>query len=216
MKIKTNITFISISLLQIALSPITITARIAVLASNLFFENKNLKETRRDILKILQKPNFSKNPDDLQKIRSLTQKIFNSSEQKILLDLIPCLDSYLIQDILNGANIRLCDEGFFYEKWKNLPHAETRSSSHEHKKKEARALENPLYKQFLFWKNEKTGSTHFQLERRPLSWKMKKWPELILHFDDYLTYRKTRKQIGPLGRSIYTEKSPILVCPKLS
>lgn len=105
----------------------------------------------------------------------------------------------LMRHILCGANVRLHDQGHFFETWKQNPHAYRRHSSHNYQGQDCFALDH-----FLFWRDLE-GNTRFQFENSPL----KGFCNTIYHLIDYLCYLRDNLQQGILGSSPHVESSCI-------
>jgi hypothetical protein len=108
--------------------------------------------------------------------------------------------SYL-PEILEGANVCLLDNGTYYEKWSLIKSSYYRTSSHNHKEGEAKAIGH-----MLFWKDQDNNHTRFQLENSPLKGLS---ISSLRHLIDYLRYKRDNEQQGITGISPYLEKEPI-------
>ena len=208
-------TYLFYSTLSVALSPLTLVARLSLWVTD-FFRTKNhehlaLKQHIKHYL--CEKPLFKASLTENSRIILLTERIFQASSpffKPVLLDII-ALNRHLshIAPILEGATVKIeSDAGVFFDKWKALPGAHPRKSSHASDEEGAYSIQDGFLQEFLFWKDAKTHTTKFQLERsrfypffHPVS--------AILHARDYLNYKRLGKQQGPFGESHATDKNPL-------
>jgi len=133
---------------------------------------------------------------------SLERKKDREDFEELLLELFHIKELHIhLKEIFRGANIKIEDNGSFFNKWKSNPQSYSRMSSHDHEKGQGFAFSHSL-----FWL-DKDGHTRFQLENTPLTGISNR----ILHLIDYLHYIKSSEQQGILGSSIYTETNPIII-----
>jgi hypothetical protein len=118
-----------------------------------------------------------------------------------------------VQEVLHGAYVQIEDGGSFYNEWvKEVPHKETRHSSHESSDAQY-SFQGPLFNECLFSKkkvvNEKGEErevTWFQLEKYPMG-----KAYLLPHLITWAIYKATGQNQGPHGASDYTEKNPYVL-----
>lgn len=110
--------------------------------------------------------------------------------------------------ILNGAHVRLNDDGLAYKKWTALCVSKTRRVS-SHPASDAQfSIQGTFTKELLFSVNQDKDNsrqyTWFQLENEP-------WYRPVPHLADYFVYRFTKENQGPYGTSKYTDKQPLIL-----
>ncbi len=211
------------SALQVVWAPLSLLARIYIYA-NSFFHTPEIRSGKKFLQKIISNPELLEDKGVRRKVYEIFKNTLNPTERKIFKSVKILFEDPKIglQLFLQGANFKLEDEGFFYKKWANLEHSKTRKSSHNHVKNTAKSTHNKLFKEFLFYRDKDTGHTHFQMEKYPAHIKIGGLPlaEAILHLNDYFEYKKTGHQIGPFGRSPYTDKHPVVIerarCSKIA
>ncbi len=131
-----------------------------------------------------------------------------------------------------GAHIELHgDDGENYKKWKRVFGAhgkdsmKSRISSHQSEDPQF-AIAGPLLSEALFGtrfvdNDNKSKCTWIQLESRPVT-SPKEWfknrrefvqllIDLFLHLLDFIDYRWNQNNIGPYGKSTFTEKNPLVI-----
>ncbi len=137
-------------------------------------------------------------------------------------------------DIFHGSHVFVenangkGDDGALYRKWKKLPGAEERTSSHQSKEQQYQIKVGPGDAVVLFGTTPE-GNTWFQLERhagRAGNFAEKGVSvvktgignlfhgELSIddaHGKDFHLYQKIRQNIGPMGVSPHSDRNPVLV-----
>ncbi len=175
-------------------------------------------------------------PSETAEIQELLQQFANSENTQSLLetllsienpqmlkekslesDIVLLIDIFsmdpqnpLLQEILKGANVKLLDSGFFYEKWAELQGSYKRLSSHNYIEDMCQGKPGMIINEFLFWK-DLDGNTRFQLEKTPTTGPLFGVPHQILHLMDYLVYKRDDLQQSQFGCSKYTEKNCLQV-----
>ncbi len=175
------------------------------------FENKGVGVHRHHLQTMINHPHLFQDEKEIKQIAKIFEKAL-TVEQRHIFSTIEhlCDDHEKMIELFKGGNIRLEDDGHFFERWKALKNRiKTRKSSHNHRKGEAKATHNKLCGELLFWKDKDTGHTHVQLEKNLVS--LSNPIGSILHLKDYLIYKATGYQVGPFGMSVYSDKNPISV-----
>lgn len=110
--------------------------------------------------------------------------------------------------ILQGAHVCVTDtEGSFYDFFKHLPGVWTRISSHQSDREQFGIPEGRVISTVLV--GTLNNSTWFQLEADP--WDPRhNFRGSFFHVLDYLEYRFTGRNIGPLGTSSSTDRRPLV------
>lgn len=173
------------------------------------------------------------------KIRSLYTKNVTKHEDELINDILGAITNPVdIAHFFLGSHIRFeGDNGFMYEKWVkdfgpqigvngeviNGPR-KNRVSSHNSVNQQY-AISGPVVNEALFGtilldpeKPNGAKCTWIQLENRPVGGfnEFKNAPlkfliDVILHMINYFDYRITKRNIGPHGKSNYTESNPLKI-----
>lgn len=110
--------------------------------------------------------------------------------------------------ILAGANVHLQgDDGFFANKWSQIPGAYERYSSHRYHEGHCHGFSGRVFNELLFWKSTDDDDTRFQVESAPVN----SFISLLFHLYDYLVYRRDNEQQSQFGSSPHTEDHPIMI-----
>lgn len=115
-----------------------------------------------------------------------------------------------LREILKGANVKISDDGYFYDKWSEMPDCYKRISSHDYQEDLCCGKPGNIMNAFLFWKDQ-DGDTRFQIEKTPTAGPFWGIPDTIFHLADYLPYKRDGVQQSQFGQSIYTENYCIQV-----
>jgi hypothetical protein len=146
-------------------------------------------------------------------------KRLTPSEAAIVADLESHgLDVQQLREVLFGAHV-LVDAPELYERWR-FPKSRERLSSH-HKTIDKRqypdlGLRGPLVREKLHGRTQ--AGTWVQLEKTPAAMgNGLRLPTVtdLRHLMDYVVYRVTKRNVGPLGLSGVTEKRPMYLSPDL-
>lgn len=133
-------------------------------------------------------------------------------EAEVIQDILQLFaDKYSFRHVLEGAHVRINDNGFYYAKWESLPSARARISSHPSVEGlDQYGIAGPISHEILFGIIEVEGviMTFFQWENTPWA---EGWKNRLGHTLDAVQYIFTRKNIGPYGTSVHTDKNPILL-----
>lgn len=185
----------------------------------------NGKSASNDYLKDLEKVLKQKTRN---KIRDLYINSLTKHEDELINDILGVMTNPLdIAHFFLGGHIRFeGDNAWLYEKWtKNFQDSrKNRVSSHSSIDQQY-AVSGPIVKEALFGTglidlNKPTGSrcTWIQLESSPVGGfkEFKNAPvtfvvNVILHMINYFDYKITKRNIGPHGKSNYTEKNPLII-----
>jgi hypothetical protein len=173
------------------------------------------------------------------KIRELYKNKVTEHEKKLIDDMLGVMTNPLdIAHFLMGAHIHLeGDNALLYKKWSKdfgprtgvngeaiLGSRKNRVSSH-YSEDQQYAISGPVVNEALFgtrYIDTKSASdakyTWIQLENRPVGGinEFKSAPltfitNIIFHMIDYFDYKITKRNIGPHGKSIYTEANPLRI-----
>jgi hypothetical protein len=123
-----------------------------------------------------------------------------------------------LREVLRGAHV-LVDAPSLYQRWLFPKVSHQRLSSHhpdiDKRKYPDIGMRGPLLREKLHGRTAR--GTWVQLEKTPAAFGKRKLPSWqdVLHLIDYVTYRITRSNIGPWGRSGATEKRPMYLSPDL-
>lgn len=117
----------------------------------------------------------------------------------------------VLEELVKGGHLKFDDGGLFYNEL--VRHfgsdIKKRTSSH-HSCVQQYSISGPVVKEVLFGVSVDTDgnkTTWIQFENHSMDSIL----ELILHLFDYLMHKVTGKNIGPYGRSDFTEKNPLVV-----
>lgn len=114
-----------------------------------------------------------------------------------------------LSEILRGAYVCFADTGHFYKNWSILPKVKVRHLSSHPSSGRQYMLVGPGVGEVLFGKtkikinNQIQKVTFVQLEKYPFTHH--------LHMLDYLKFKASGKNQGPLGNSIYTHHNPLIL-----
>ena len=172
--------------------------------------------TRVDLKMTVLKIN-PENKDILNTVRDLDKGIGTTNpsqdEHIIVQDLLGLLKNQpeLLLQVLKGGHVRLDDNGDLYTKWRGLSAARERVSSHPSLPGSKQyGVMGPWVHEILFGIVQEEGrvKTFFQLENTP-------WApgvgNRMGHTADAIQYFVSRKNVGPDGSSIHTDKAPIRI-----
>lgn len=184
----------------------------------------NPEELEKKLMK-----NFS--PDFINKLKALSAhgldevrlfkrlSVSEEDEKKIISYLEENFDisPEQLKEILMGAHVRLDDGGQTYTDWlQEVENKQSRISSHASDKTQY-GVRGSLIKELLFSSIKEQNSdgntktyTWFQLENHPVS-----FGHIIRHMLDYIKYKITSQNQGPYGSSDATDRSPIILKPKV-
>ncbi len=124
-----------------------------------------------------------------------------------------------LRDVLWGGHV-LVDDPQLYEDWRFDKVSHPRISSHHHDIDKSVypdiGMRGKVVREKLHGRTAQ--GTWVQLEKTPAAFGAKKLPSLddLRHLMDYLTYRFTRKNVGPWGLSRMTERRPMYLSPDLA
>lgn len=141
---------------------------------------------------------------------AISKSGFSKADLDILEDIFLHCSQHL-HEVLKGAHVRLEDGGALYGKWAQLNARERISSHPSVKDSKQYGIEGEFIHECLFGIVEKKSGevmTFFQLENTPWA------PGLgnrAGHTADAIQYLLTKKNIGPYGSSVHTDKNPILI-----
>jgi len=147
------------------------------------------------------------------KVADITQKLQVGSDEAIVIQDIWQLlahDPSLFQKVLQGAHVRVIDNGFLYFKWEELQSARARISSHPSFPGSIQyGIVGPISHEILFGIVEIDGDilTFFQFENTPWD---SSFINMVWHTMDAIRYLITGKNIGPYGMSEHTDRNPLL------
>jgi hypothetical protein len=174
-------------------------------------------DLRSAIIEIIDEVYVAKNKANFKQhlIKELEASQPSDGEAEIFRDILNILAkegcSEHLGEILCGAHVRLEDSGEFYNKWKELPHAHARISSHDHIPDfKQYGLAGDWFHEILFGivMDQEKPKTFFQLEATP--WKSG-ISNRVGHTVDAIKYVVSGKNIGPYGKSAFVEKAPIRI-----
>ncbi len=158
-----------------------------------------------------QKINMIKNPK--QKELALSRlKTATDEEIHLLADIINLLSAAkkesMFNEILNGAHIKIDDKGVFYNRWCKFLGKTPRQSSHASLSQQF-SIQGSLIRECLFGDTQDEDGTRYtwlQLERNPTGLLY-----FFQHMGNFVEYKATLENIGPLGRSKYTDANPFIL-----
>lgn len=130
----------------------------------------------------------------------------NDEEQTVLKDIVNRFEvnQEQLKEILQGAHVQLEDGGVTFEQWKQmLKNKKRRISSHSADDIQF-SMSGQFVKELLFSKID--NKTWFQLENHPTS-----FGHVIRHGLDYIRYKISGQNQGPLGSSYFNDKNPLLL-----
>lgn len=155
------------------------------------------------------------NSEVLNTIKDLDKGIMDTiptkDEHAIVKDLLALFQKQpdLLRQVLKGGHVRIDDAGDYYNSWRGLQSARARISSHPNiPGTKQYGVMGPWVHEILFGVVEDEGKTKtfFQLENTP-------WAEgfgnRMGHTADSIQYFVSRKNVGPYGSSVHTDKNPI-------
>lgn len=147
----------------------------------------------------------------LKLLKTILNESVGLDEAVIMNNLIEMLTPEALGEVLKGAHYRLIDDGFYYREWSQLKAARERISSHPSLPGSKQyGVAGPLSHEILFGIVEDKGRTctFFQFENTPWGEGFKNRFYHTIDAMHYLSTLKTRN-IGPYGKSIYTDKFPV-------
>ncbi len=176
-----------------------------------FLEKKDSDEVKSqmiDILNMQENPNFEFVENFERKMSHIT---VGRDEAAVINDLLPLLasDPSFLQKVLQGAHVRINDNGNLYFQWSDLEAARERISSHPSLPDSKQyGIIGPVAHEILFGIVEVDNQilTFFQFENTPWDRSIE---NIVWHTMDAIQYLITSKNIGPYGRSEHTDKNPI-------
>jgi len=135
-----------------------------------------------------------------------------------------------LKEILQGAHVKLDDQGSTYKIWKNFTNLVDRTglNSH-HSANSAFSFQGNLMVENLVGDYEKNKdkknieATWFQLEAHPVRVAaplsdvfspLRSLYNMAAHLGDYFKYKIRQKQQGPEGESIHIQSNPLILIPK--
>lgn len=173
-------------------------------------------------------------PADICEVIQRKYESISSQEQQVLMDVLGFLETpEQVLHFFAGAHIELIDSKQFYTDWTTTFSAaksddskgvfKSRFSSHQSDSYQY-AVSGEFLSEALFgtrMDENKQGITWIQLENSPVA-PLGKWIEspssffielhsLAVHMLDFLDYRINGKNIGPYGKSQYTEAAPLRI-----
>ncbi len=175
-------------------------------------EQTDSEQFKSEMLSFLSLGEFT-DPSFNQKIEKTTKSLPVGSDEAVVMQDIWQLLAHnpsLFQKVLNGAHVRVLDNGFLYFKWEELESARARISSHPSIPGSSQyGIVGPISHEILFGIVEIDGDilTFFQFENTPWDSSLK---NMVWHSMDAIQYLITGKNIGPYGRSEHTDKNPLL------
>ncbi len=183
----------------------------------LFGQSSFLEDIESELFKseMLSFLNLGETTDTIfiQKIEKTTKSLTVGSDEAVVMQDIWQLLAHnpsLFQKVLNGAHVRVFDNGYLYFKWEELESARKRISSHPSIPESFQyGIVGPISHEILFGIVEVDGDilTFFQFENTPWDSSLK---NMVWHTMDAIQYLITGKNIGPYGRSEHTDKNPLL------
>ncbi|CAL7961036.1 hypothetical protein GAMM_10053 [Gammaproteobacteria bacterium] len=163
-----------------------------------------------EILKNLEKASLSERMLTLDVLELFTKYVYSAPDEKNMLDRKKDVTAK-VAEFLKGGQIIFPDEGAgLYGKWSkfNKQNLVSRKGASSHQSEDEQfAVRGPFVKEALFGtRKDAAGNKHtwLQLESHPTGLRY-----LLGHLLSYVIYKITGKNIGPYGRSEYTEKAPL-------
>ncbi len=162
-----------------------------------------------EILKNLEKASLSERMLTLDVLEHLTEYVHSAPNEKTK-EARKADVAERMAEFLKGGQIIFPDEGAeLYGKWSKFPkNLISRKGTSSHKSEDEQfAVRGPFVKEALFGTRKGAdGKKHnwLQLESHPTGLR-----HLLGHLVSYVIYKITGKNIGPYGRSKYTEANPI-------
>jgi hypothetical protein len=179
----------------------------------------NLSSTERIRRRMRLMVEISARPGVYRRGLEKAAELLTPEEAAVLADLeFHGLDVVQLRDVLRGAHV-LIDDASLYERWRFPKASHQRISSHHHDIDKTKypdiGMRGPLLREKLHGRT--AHGTWMQLEKTPAAFGRRKLPSWqdVLHLADYVTYRVTRSNIGPWGRSGETERRPMYLSPDL-
>ncbi|GMI12815.1 hypothetical protein TrVE_jg961 [Triparma verrucosa] len=112
-------------------------------------------------------------------------------------------------EIVKGAHVVVKgDSGAYYEWLKDMDGLQKRSSSHFSVKQQYALKMGKTLQTLLFGINH-DGDTWFQLEGREVSGWKGNWVDSSIHIINFVEYKISGNNVGPLGSSRWTESEPL-------
>jgi hypothetical protein len=175
-----------------------------------YYKNANLPRARflAQLSRFLEENEYE-DADDIMKSASRA----GTDEILILQDILDAGADF--DDILTGSHLHIHDGGSLYRRWAKRTGAKKRPSSHDAYMTDERGVNGELAGGILLGLSKGDGGTRVQTEKSHFEWNVKSIPENIGHGWDFLDYKFfSKKNIGPRGKSEYTDKSPKHLYPK--
>lgn len=200
--------------LLVLLSPFSLCAKTYQKASSIF---KKMDPEVAQVKKVLKEHVVKKEleNDSNQELYELAEKVNGIAGiyvKEMVIDVLSLgLKANALKEVLKGANISIeGDNGAFFDKWKHFPVCIKRVSSHKSDPEGCFSVKDPIFHEFLFWKDKQQKNTRFQLERTAL-FSFWHFSSSVIHLEDYLVYKRSGQQQGVFGNSEFTENHPIKV-----
>ena len=162
-----------------------------------------------EILKNLEKASLSERMLTLDVLEHITNYVGSAGEDEKVMNDRKQIITTKIADFLKGGQIVFDDNAELYGKWSNFTknRVSRKGTSSHQSEDEQFAVRGPFVKEALFGtRNDVTGKKHtwLQLESHPTGLRY-----ILGHLLSYVIYKITGKNVGPYGRSEYTEKNSL-------